>query len=249
MLGKKILFAEGDVQIELIDDPNDPIWQTIYDKYCKSFLIEDERDPLESLRNSAAYNCDKYHDNTLILTKKGEIASVFMVAWIRATESCSFGVGTYLFTDPAYRGLGLATLLVKQGELLVLKLAEEAKTKLIGFFVEVNNPLKMSHETLDIDNKIMDPFQRIFFWKKRGYKKIDTDYEQPSLVPGGKAVPFLDLYFKPGLPEFETGLPTDLFLTVVLSYFNYLDDITNIGFYLEKIKKSLLDKSLVMLQS
>lgn len=245
----KTLFAERDLRIELIQDPDDPVWQTIYEKYCNSFLIDDERESLDSLKkdvfDSVADPTDDSKDSLLVMMKNNEVVAVYIINWSKISEKMSAGIGMYLFTDPAYRGKGLATLLVNCGEVFLKNQAKEAGTELAGVFVEVNNPTKMDNETLALDNKTMDPYQRIIFWKKRGFLKIDFCYEQPALKPQGKTAPYLDLYFKPLQPEFSNGLPKELLLEAMKKYFFDKSNKAHENSYLDKMNKNLFGKRLV----
>ena len=247
----KTLFAERDLRIELVQDPNDPVWQTVYEKYCNSFLIEDERETLDSLKgyvfDSAADPTEDSKDSLLVMMKSDEVVAVYIINWSKISEKLSAGIGMYLFTDRAHRGQGLATLLVNQGEIFLMNQAKEMGTELIGVIVEVNNPFKMDHETLALDNKTMNPYQRIIFWKKRGFLKIDFCYEQPALKPQGKTAPYLDLYFKPLLTEFSNGLPKELLLEAMKKYFFSEHNKTHENSYLEKMNKNLFGKRLVEL--
>jgi hypothetical protein len=71
-------------------------------------------------------------------------------------------------------------------------------------FFEVNNPLKMTAEEIDIDTKNsgLDPHRRYMFWLRSGFRPLDFPYVQPRLRPDAEPVRCLDLFC--GKATYET---------------------------------------------
>lgn len=236
MLERKLLWKKGRQQIELIRDPEDPIWEELYKVYERAFPIDEERDSLENLKKYIRFNIDGRfgpdedpiaRDNNLILKEDGKIVAVRMVEWLRLKFGCSAGFATYTFVPEDLRGNGYSQPLIDIGNQLVKKQARDAKTGHIGFFSEINNPLRMDKRALEIDSRVMNPLKRQLFWRRRGYRRVDAYYEQPAVNEGGEPVRYLDLCFMPEVEKFSEKLPKIIFLDVVDKYFNLFLDIPN----------------------
>ncbi len=234
MLERKLISEKDSLKVELIQDPNDPIWEEVYQLYCKRFPIASERDSLEDLRKYINFNLDGTFgpdnnplakDNNLVAFKSEKVVAVRMIEWIRLEQNYSIGFGSYIFTNPNYRGLG--TIMQTHAEQLIKEQSQRNKTSLLGFFSEVNDPQKMNDETLELDRHAMDPHKRIRFFRKRGFEKLDTHYEQPALSLEEEIVPYLSIFFKPKMQAFTKELLASIFLDVVEKYFNLFLDIQN----------------------
>lgn len=90
----------------------------------------------------------------------------------------------YLFVEPAYRGMGLATHLLKLAEEHAMQFAKQTLPLL--FFCEQNAPELMSAEAYfkDNANALVDQCDRLIWWHKAGYQRLMFNYVQPPLNHG-----------------------------------------------------------------
>jgi hypothetical protein len=233
MLERKLLWEKGNQQIELIRDSKDPVWEEIYEVFCKAFPIPEERDSLEALKGYIKNNTDGTfgpdkdplaRDNNLVLKEGGRIVGVRMLEWMNLCFGASCGFETYTFIPEDLRRNGYSLPLMETGNNLVRSQAKGAGTRLLGFFAEINNPFKMGEKELALDNAVMNPLERQVFWSKAGYSRLDTHYEQPAVDGSENPVQYLDLWFKPENSD-SKGIEPLFFLDAVAKYFSLFLDI------------------------
>jgi GNAT superfamily N-acetyltransferase len=89
------------------------------------------------------------------------------------------GLLTYLVTHPRHRGQGLATRLLDRGLATLKATARRRRRRLRLVFAEVNDPRKIRRP-----RDVMDPWERLRFFERRGGRILDFPYVQPELEPG-----------------------------------------------------------------
>lgn len=93
----------------------------------------------------------------------------------------------YIFTDCKYRRMGVALQLLEN-----VKDISEAQY----IFCEQNDPTKMSSKQLLADKKMsgISTLQRLAWWSRRGFRKLDFNYVQPALAPRKRPCKHLSLF-------------------------------------------------------
>ncbi|MFA4942283.1 MAG: hypothetical protein WC564_01435 [Patescibacteria group bacterium] len=122
--------------------------------------------------------------------------------------------GLIIFIDVhrGYREHGLGHLLLRLLSEMIKSEVENRNADLLGYFAEVNDPKKMSPKELKADFKRsgIKTTERLLFWSKLGFKKLDFNYIQPSL--GFGSVKYLSLIFK------GSGLVKSLESPIIIRY-------------------------------
>src|SRR5262249_10847017 len=86
---------------------------------------------------------------------------------------------------------------------------------------EQNNPDRMTHEQLDEDLKaaLIDPRERMAWWRRRGYRKLGFDYCQPPLSPDHEACTYIDYFVRFSGSETHDSLPAGVLLEHLRRFF------------------------------
>ncbi len=103
---------------------------------------------------------------------------------------------TYIFVDEKFRGLGIARYL---HELAIIHAQKFVKTPMsLLFFCEQNAPELMTIDAYFSDNinALVDQCDRLVWWHKMGYKRLNINYVQPPLNKGQKVCDNLTLNVK-----------------------------------------------------
>lgn len=199
------------IGIKPVHDTESEEFRRIYDLYRQIFTLEEETESFEGLCESMALN-----GNPGLLRQYGPFQEIWLSARTSGKETvggadfhvfaipaldCATVHVTYLFTDARYRKNGI-------GSALLQNIEKEARYWIArqGFpsdyplhvFCEQNAPERMSREEYhrDAETSGIDPCQRLIWWHKKGFKRLDTEYVQPPLLPGGKACNTLSLNVK-----------------------------------------------------
>lgn len=185
--------------------------------YVLEFPDPNER---ESLENMVSYLRGRggrgvYH---IVLALRGDaIAGGSISDYL--TESRT-GAIEFLVVDSALRSRGVGSLLLNRTEesLAADARARGAELQMIG--AEIDDPLgKLEYRGR------FDPFERVGFWSRRGYAKLDFPYVQPALSAQQQPVRHLMLAAKP-VPHAWPALPSalvDAFLRDYLTYAMQID--------------------------
>src|SRR6185436_11277068 len=102
--------------------------------------------------------------------------------------------------------------------------AAEHKRAATGFVTcEQNNPARMSAAQLDADMAaaLIDPYERMRWWRSRGFAKLAFDYCQPALNPGQEPCRYIDFFvrFVGDQPSRRRALPAPLLAEHLRRYF------------------------------
>ena len=105
------------------------------------------------------------------------------------------GFSSYMAVDQDFRGQGLARRL-HQARFLALE--EIAGEKVMGLFIDVVNPSRLSSTEIDLEHSVgSDPSIRLKAFSSLGFKRVNVRYEQPVGGENGGAVTNMDLLFCP----------------------------------------------------
>ncbi len=197
--GDPALFRES-LNLGMINRQGHPDFPKLYDFYASFFTLPDETETFEGFEATLALNTDplfieRYgpHEETWLYLREPEqgqiIAGVdFSTYLLSENLQKAYGFsGTnhiiYIFVKPEYRSLGIATYL--------LGLTEDYARKFCGggevlFFCEQNAPELMTAEEYFSDNlnALIDQCERLKWWDRLGYKRLNFNYVQPPLNPG-----------------------------------------------------------------
>lgn len=165
--------SEEPVRIILIENRNDVnenlsfLHQFEKDVYIKNFLIEEEREPFETILDRIRYG---YMPKTLIvLITEGKTVVGGCVS--DYYPQCEMLEPIYLAVRPEYRRMGFGRLLVE--------CSLEQYPSCNHMFVEVDNPGCVKEE-----RSAMPPTERIQVYKRMGFDLVPISYIQPPLVEG-----------------------------------------------------------------
>jgi len=193
------LFRES-LKLEMINRPGHSDFPELYDFYASFFTLPDETETFDGFEATLELNTDplfieRYgqHEETWLYLREPQqgqiIAGVDFSTYLLPDDlQQKYGfAGTnhiiYIFVKPEYRSLGIATHL--------LKLTEAYARDFCGggdmlFFCEQNAPELMTAEEYFSDNlnALIDQCERLKWWDRLGYKRLNFNYVQPPLNPG-----------------------------------------------------------------
>lgn len=197
--GNPALFRHS-LKLEIINRPGHPDFPELYDFYASFFTLPYETETFDGFEATLKLNADPVsferfgpHEETWLYLRepvKGQIiAGVgFSTYVLPGNIQKAHGYrGTshiiYIFVKPEYRSLGIATYLLEITE-------DNARTFCGGgevlFFCEQNAPELMTAEEYFHDNlnALIDQCERLKWWDRLGYKRLNFNYVQPPLNPG-----------------------------------------------------------------
>ena len=205
--------------VTLIDivHADDARLQAFYDLYSRIFTLSEEREPIEGFRTVLRLS----HDKT-VAREFGPLSERITLAIDNATGAVAgatnfiyygFGGGwdlydvagscqlNFICVDQAHRTRGIAPLLLRDMEEKLAAFAREKVPQSHGYLFitcEQNNPHRMTPDQLsaDIRDSGMQPNDRLAWWMRRGYRRLDFSYRQPPLNASLKACTYLDYYIR-----------------------------------------------------
>jgi len=111
------------------------------------------------------------------------------------------GMGSYLAVKKEFRNKGIGTELIDLRNQMLSRDADQLDCQLKGLIIQVNDPELMSAE--EIDQDVVDSWERELFWRRRGYRKIAFNFIQPPIREGEPPVEYLSLYMFPNCQEWK----------------------------------------------
>ncbi len=193
------LFRDS-LKFEMINRPAHPDFPELYGFYSSFFTLPDETETFDGFEATLALNTDplfieRYgqHEETWLYLREPEegqiIAGVDFSTYLLPydlQEKYGFA-GTnhiiYIFVKPEYRSLGIATYLLRKTEDYARDFCGGGE---VLFFCEQNAPELMTAEEYFHDNlnALIDQCERLKWWDRLGYKRLNFNYVQPPLNPG-----------------------------------------------------------------
>lgn len=200
-----------------ITRPDDPRLPEFYALYGKVFTLPEEREPIEGFQTVLRLTAEPH-----IARDFGPISERITVALDPATGKIAgatnyvfYGYGNawkkygiaascqlnFICVDQTLRAQGIAALLLRDLDDKLAAFARENVRDAAGdLFItcEQNNPRAMTAQQLaaDLEASGMDPYDRLAWWLRRGYRKLDFAYHQPPLNPGQEPCTYLDYYVR-----------------------------------------------------
>ena len=182
--------------------------------YVAEFPDPDER---EALANMVRYlETDGAHGNAYVVTLvyDGESVVAGAVADYFVRSSC--GAIEFLTVAPHARGHGLGAHLTRHVERRMADAAAERARALALVMAEMNDPLVRTNVP-----DSFDPFERLRFWQRLGYRRTGFPYVQPALSPAQSPVTSLLLAAKPVDPAPAQTVPATLVIAFLRDYLTY----------------------------
>ncbi|MFZ4541796.1 MAG: hypothetical protein ACOYNL_08335 [Rickettsiales bacterium] len=202
------------LHVGVIDSPDNPDFDKIYECYSKVFTLPSERESKENFIEVLKRNADpevqasKAKEMWIYLRdRSGRVVGasnidVFAGSSGRGVDGTLQGI--YTFVDPDYRNKGVFTRLVAEREKAAVNFCKQhypnvADPQVITF-VEQNSPMLMTAEEYLADNKAagIDQCVRRTVFEKAGFRTAGFRYIQPDLeAVGGKGkCEYLDMQIK-----------------------------------------------------
>jgi len=219
---------------------DDALIEKFYELYSAVFTLEEEREPIEGFRTVLDLNSDARvvrdfgplrEQVTVAQDASGRVvgaANYILYAHDEeAVRRFGFGVSSqlnFLCVDQNHRGAGIAQFLLDELYRKVGLYAAEQSRPDAGFVTcEQNNPARMTPEQLkdDMAAALIDPYERMRWWRGRGFARLAFDYCQPALNPGQEPCDYIDFFvrFVGSGPAARSGLPAPLLIEHLRRYF------------------------------
>lgn len=209
------------IKIQSVQDTDTEEFRRIYDLYRRIFTLEEETESFDGLCASMALN-----GNPDLKRKYGPFQEIWLSArtpegrlaggadfnvFILPEKACATVHITYIFTDACCRNAGIGSALLQHIESEARHWVASQGFPLdypLHVFCEQNAPECMSPEEYrrDAEAAGLDPCQRLIWWHKKGFRRLDTEYVQPPLSPQGKACTNLSLNVKTSKRLFPSAI-------------------------------------------
>jgi GNAT superfamily N-acetyltransferase len=214
------------------DQPESPLLEPFYALYQKIFSLEEEQEPIEGFQTVLRLNwdseaqrcCGPVYEVVTIVTdpQSGKLigaANYTIFSYPEADSSPESFDGScqlnFLCIDFDYRGIGLGSHLLDMLETNVRERVTATTGRAMPrlfFTCEQNNPTRMTPDQIDADAvaALIEPYERLRWWAKRGYARLGFAYEQPPLSPDHEPCSYIDYYIRiPADPiETRTSFPS-----------------------------------------
>lgn len=232
--------------LELCDivDELDPKLASFYKVYSKVFTLEEEREPLEGFKAVLLLNTradvqsvyGPFFEQISCLWEPvtgesvGAINQVFYAYSVEAEKQYGFGAScqlNFICVENSLRGIGIAQRLLEllEDKLHAYAAAHGHPRSRVFITCEQNNPHCMSKIQLeeDLRSALIAPQERLDWWYRRGFRKLDFPYIQPPLSADVEACTYLDYYVHMfsgnGTIEKNEFLPAPLLLEHLRRFF------------------------------
>lgn len=197
----------------LVDNPRSPDFDALYALYDRVFTLPDEKESASGFRKAFSFN-----DDAALQSRYGAFAEWWMAArdpngtlvgginfdiFHLPETGCSSLHVVYLFTDPRFRGRGVASQLLARAEAEAREwfARRNLPADNIHLFCEQNAPELMTREAYDRDRADagIDPCSRLIWWHRRGFRRLRMNYVQPALGVGADPCRTLTLNLRSAL--------------------------------------------------
>jgi hypothetical protein len=218
------------VTFEEVESSTAASFRHLYEIYEAAFPLEDEREPVGAFDAILALNIDRriqmaygpYREIVAAIRwwSGGPIIGGHVFGMTTSPAHIAFGVpasvqGIYTFLHPDCRGMVPIKWVADYSRKLASSVFGAGGTehdRAPTIFLEVNNPLKMSEQEIEIDtlHSGVDPFRRYMFWLRNGFTPLAFPYVQPRLRTDADPVRYLDLFCS---NDASQGVPADMLLS------------------------------------
>ena len=225
------IVAAGDVRLP-----------DFYRLYAGIFTLEEERESLDGFARVLSFN-----DERAVQAEFGPLREQITIATdpasgriIGAANYALYTFGepehgggfaassqlNFLCIDPDFRGFGIGGLLLADLYAKLEAFAHEhgAQAGAHTFVTcEQNNPTRMSAQQLadDLAAAGIDPYDRMRWWRRRGFRRLQFDYCQPALGAGQEPCRYIDFYvrFEGRDSETDAAIPGSVLLEHLRRFF------------------------------
>ena len=209
--------------LEFIDigSPDCPRLADFYALYESVFALAEEREPLSGFVTALAFNRDNRAQalvgpffETISVLRDPETEKVLGAAscTILSYPEKQGGAAAFfdaschvnfLCVDKAVRGIGLGDTLLWHVDHRVRQVAAAATgVPTPRYFVtcEINNQTRMTPAQIETDTAaaLIDPAERLRWWTKRNFARLDFPYDQPPLSAQHLPCTYVDCYARIG---------------------------------------------------
>ncbi len=217
----------GSLGLLNIDEPKSHFLPGFYALYEKTFPLAEEREPIKGFDAVLAFNKDAavqsgfgpLYEAIAIARERGTGKTIAAANYVIMSYPAGQHAGldfdaschlNFVCVDAEVRGAGLARSLLDYVDRRVVEVVfRETGVKAPRVFLtcEQNNPDRMTREQIETDAAaaLIDPLERTRWWSRRGYGRLDFQYEQPPLSPERASCKYIDFFVRiPGTGEFQS---------------------------------------------
>ena len=188
-----------------ISDPNSYELRQFHDVLVEAFPDPIEREDMEILRANLLEGSWERGDeicryHIIAARWNGEIVGGVSFYFFSHNQT-ALGIGSYLAVKEEFWERGIGTGLIDLRNQTLSRDARELNCHLKGLVIQVSDPQRMSAE--EIEKDVVNSWEREQFWKRRGYRKIDFNFIQPSIREGEPPIEYLSFYIFPYCEEWK----------------------------------------------
>lgn len=216
-MSQRLRLADTGISLHAVsgaDSRNFDLVKKYYAQMKKDFGMKGELPRLSAFKAVLAKNktskaipihgVGRHREAWLFLVKDKEPIACLNYDVLSLRDDKFVAVILYVDVAPEYRSHGLAHILLDLLPTLALEYMANvsqrhgiSRPEFLGVFAEVNDAEEMSFWQKWNDKRLsgVSTKKRLEFWKKRGFKRLDFDYIQPSIGQG--EVGYLSLAFCP----------------------------------------------------
>ncbi|MFI5014672.1 MAG: hypothetical protein ACHQAY_20240 [Hyphomicrobiales bacterium] len=223
-----------------IDADDAPRLRDFYALYEGIFTLAEERESFEGFETVLRFNADlrlqaefgPFRELVTLVYEPGRSGPVGAANFILYAYPTTLGgfQGSaqlnFLCVDEERRGAGIAGVLLADLDRRVAAFARaHARIAASKTFItcEQNNPERMTDEELRADARaaLIDPHQRLSWWRARGYRKLDFPYRQPPLDPERKPCNYVDYFVRlqQEVGHTQSSIPSVVLVEHIRRYF------------------------------
>ncbi|GAC1316370.1 MAG: GNAT family N-acetyltransferase [Chloroflexota bacterium] len=205
----------GGMTLRQITEPDDPAIQGFGRMQTAVYFAPETLIPATyiPLLISPDEQIGKRRNFLLVAEHDGQVVGGALFHWLADPGA---GFSSFMGVDQAFRGHGLARQLHER-RLTILDAAAGGTKNMVGVFIDVVNPTRLSPEELQRETLAgSDPWSRRRVFERLGFRQVGIRYEQPVGGPNGGPVTSLDLLFCPHEPR--DTIPTDFVVATMRTY-------------------------------
>jgi|GEM_PF-3181629 len=198
---KKIKAISPEFDLIFLNDAHSPNFRYLrayFREMKKLFSLKGELSDLKSIslilgRNFRGLNRESW----IFITDRAKPIACLNYDLIAVNKKIYCGLIIYLSVKTKYRRRGFARLLLNLLDEIAEAEAKRRRLKLFGYFIETNDPGKMTSSEIKLDGRMsgIKTKERLLIWQKLQFKKLNFRYTQPSF--GSGPATYLSLIFRP----------------------------------------------------
>lgn len=199
------------VSLRLVTNPQDPAIAAFGVLQERAYFEPDALIPAAFIGRMLEMSTTGRRNFLLVAEEGGEVVGGSVFHFFAGPNT---GFSSFLAVAPGVRGRGIARRL---HEKRFETLDEAAGKSVLGVFIDVVNPARLSPEELAAEEAVgSDPFARRRIFGKLGFRQVGVRYQQPLGGPQGGPITNMDLLFCPR--EAAQGVPLNVVLDTMRAY-------------------------------